>query len=56
MPIMCARPCVCQKNCNDMAESGVDPVSGVRVMGCVRGRGRGVTENGYRDMVSVWEK
>ena len=33
-----------------MAESGIDPVSGVRVMGCVRGRGRGVTE-GYREWV-----
>ena len=46
MPIMCARPCVCLQNRNDMAASGAAPVSGVRVMGCVRGRGRGVTEGG----------
>ena len=41
MPTMCARPCVCLQNRNDMAASGAAPVSGVRVMGCVRGRGRG---------------
>lgn len=29
-----------------MAASGVDTVSGVRVMGCVRGRGRGVQRMG----------
>ena len=40
-PIMCARPCVCKQNRNDMAVSEAAPVSGVRVMGCVRGRGRG---------------
>ena len=33
MPIMCARPCVCKQNRNDMAASGATPVSGVRVMG-----------------------
>ena len=46
-PIMCARPCVCLQNRNDMAVSEAAPVSGVRVMGwCRRGRGRGVTEGG----------
>ena len=53
MPIMCARPCVCKQNSNDMAASGAAPVSGVRVMGCVRGRGRGVTEGGTAGSAAV---
>ena len=36
-----------------MAASGAAPVSGVRVMGCVRGRGRGVTEGGAAGSAAV---
>ena len=53
MPIMCARPCGCPQNRNDMAPSGAAPVSGVRVMGCVRGRGRGEQARGAAGSAAV---
>ena len=53
MPIMCARPCVSPQNRNDMAASGAAPVSGVRVMGCVRGRGRGEQARGAAGSAAV---
>ena len=36
-----------------MAASGVAPVSGVRVMGCVRGRGRGEQARGAAGSAAV---
>lgn len=51
---MCARPCVCPQNRNDMAVSEAAPVSGVRVMGWRRrGSGRGVTEGGAAGSAAV---
>lgn len=50
MPIMCARPCVCKQNSNDMAVSEAAPVSGVRVMGwCAGKRERGVSKGRGRE-------
>ena len=54
MPIMCARPCVCLQNRNDMAASGAAPVSGVRVMGwCGGEEGEGATEGGTAGSAAV---
>ena len=54
MPIMCARPCVCKQNSNDMAVSEAAPVSGVRVMGWRGGEeGEGVTEGGAAGSAAV---